>query len=317
MVQYKTKRNTKEGTHVIEFHTPRIEDLAWADPCLKAVPRQACEYSFTNLLGWSGPYGQEIARWGDLLLTRLQGPLNGCYLWPAGTGDERAAIEALAADAGERGCPLRLVAVPAGDKDKLEAWWPGRFHITPDRDGFDYCYGIDKMCELTGKKLHGKRNHINRFLEANEGRWSFAPMTRPQLAECLEMEAEWRRRSLGREVSLEEFSPETTALLAAATHYDALGMDGGVLRVYGEVVAFTMGTLLTPDTYDIHFEKAYGELQGAYPMIARQFARLIRDKYPGVRWLNREDDMGVEGLRKAKESYYPDLMIEKFTALEK
>lgn len=302
---------------MIDFQPPKIGDLAWAGKCLAAAPRPACEYSFTNLLGWSKPYGQEIAQWGNFLLTRLDGPLHGCYLWPVGEGDERAAVEALAADAGERGCPLRLVAVPAGEKDRLEAWWPGRFEITPDRDGFDYCYDIEKMCDLPGKKLHGKRNHINRFLEANEGRWTFEAMTRTQLAECLEMEAEWRRRASGREVDFENHGPETTALLAAAAHYDALGMDGGILRVYGEVVAFTMGTLLTPDTYDVHFEKAYGELQGAYPMIAREFARLIRDKYPAVRWLNREDDMGVEGLRKAKESYYPDRMIEKFTAIER
>ena len=75
-----------------------------------------------------------------------------------------------------------------------------------------------------------------------------------------------------------------------------------------------MGDLLSADTYDVHFEKAYGELQGAYAMINREFARRVRQRHPQVRYLNREDDMGVEGLRKAKESYYPDLMVEKFSA---
>lgn len=304
---------------MIEFHSPSIEDLAWVRPCLEAAPRRACEYNFTNLLGWSKPYDQQIALWDGFVLTHLHGPLCGGYLWPVGPGDERPALEALAADAAERGCPLRLVSVMREDADKLKEWFPGRFTITEDRDGFDYCYDIDKMCELSGKKLHGKRNHINRFLEINEDCWSFEPLTKKQLAECLEMDEEWRRRSLAREGEAEEqdLSDETVALLAAAAHFDALGMEGGVLRVYGEVVAFTMGDLLTPDTYDIHFEKAYGELQGAYPMIAKEFARLIREKYPQVRWLNREDDMGVPGLRKAKESYYPDLMVEKYTAVER
>ena len=87
--------------------------------------------------------------------------------------------------------------------------------------------------------------------------------------------------------------------------------------MYGEVVAFTMGDRLNSDTYDVHFEKAYGELQGAYAMINREFARWVRAKHPNVRYLNREDDMGVEGLRKAKESYYPDRMVEKYAATQR
>ena len=99
-------------------------------------------------------------------------------------------------------------------------------------------------------------------------------------------------------------------------HYHALGLEGGLIRVYGEVVAFTMGDRLNSDTYDVHFEKAYGELQGAYAMINREFARWVRAKHPNVRYLNREDDMGVEGLRKAKESYYPDYLEVNFSAVE-
>ena len=87
--------------------------------------------------------------------------------------------------------------------------------------------------------------------------------------------------------------------------------------MYGEVVAFTIGDRLSADTYDVHFEKAYGELQGAYAMINREFARWVRQRHPEVKYLNREDDMGVEGLRKAKESYYPDLMVEKYAAVMK
>ena len=100
-------------------------------------------------------------------------------------------------------------------------------------------------------------------------------------------------------------------------HYHELGLEGGLIRVYGEVVAFTMGDMLCADTFDVHFEKAYGELQGAYAMINREFARQVRARHPEIKYLNREDDMGVEGLRKAKQSYYPDLMVEKHTAVMK
>ncbi|NLF34937.1 MAG: DUF2156 domain-containing protein, partial [Clostridiales bacterium] len=108
---------------------------------------------------------------------------------------------------------------------------------------------------------------------------------------------------------------EDKALHLATRDFNALGLEGGLLRVYGEVVAFTIGDRLTEDTYDVHFEKAYPELPGAYAMINREFARRMRELHPELRYFNREDDMGLEGLRKAKESYYPDLMAEKHTAV--
>lgn len=100
-------------------------------------------------------------------------------------------------------------------------------------------------------------------------------------------------------------------------HYQALGLEGGLIRVYGEVVAFTMGDLLNSDTYDVHFEKAYGELQGAYAMINREFARWVRGRHPNVRYLNREDDMGVEGAAQGKGILLPRPDGEKHTAMWK
>jgi hypothetical protein len=88
-----------------------------------------------------------------------------------------------------------------------------------------------------------------------------------------------------------------------------------MLKADGQVMAFTMGNLIQPDTYDVNFEKAFAHIQGAYPMINREFARYIREKYPEVVYLNREDDMGLPGLRKAKESYHPDILLCKGTAI--
>ena len=174
------------------------------------------------------------------------------------------------------------------------------------------------LAELGGKKLHAKRNHINRFVE-NNPTWTYEEITPATLPECLEMDKEWYRRSLQREGDAEErdLGDEGIALRTAMEHYEELGLEGGLIRVYGEVVAFTIGDRLSADTYDVHFEKAYGELQGAYAMINREFARWVRARHPEIRYLNREDDMGVEGLRKAKKSYYPDLMVEKHTAVMK
>lgn len=300
---------------MIEFHKPQLTDKPWVDELLRRADHRGCEYNFTNLFVWSDAYDQRIARVGDFLVTRLCGSLGCSYIYPAGAGDIAPVLAALEQDAAERGAPLHLVCLTQPQIRELDSLFPGRFTFEADRDGFDYLYDIDRLADLGGKKLHAKRNHINRFIENNPS-WVYEDITPESLPECLEMDKEWYRRSMVREGLAEErdLGDEGRALRLAMEHYHDLGLEGGLIRVYGEVVAFTMGDLLSSDTYDVHFEKAYGELQGAYAMINREFARRVRQRHPQVRYLNREDDMGVEGLRKAKESYYPDLMVEKYSA---
>ena len=301
---------------MIEFRTPQLADKVWMDQLLSRSDYRGCEYNFTNLFAWKDAYHHKVARLDDFLVVHLCGGLGCSFLYPAGSGDRRAVIEALRADAEEHGQPLRLVCLTREQTQELEELFPGRFRFESDRDGWDYLYEIDRLADLGGKKLHGKRNHINRFVE-NNPTWVYEPITPDSLNECLEMDKEWYRRSMIREGAVEErdLGDEGRALRLAIEHYHDLGLEGGLIRVYGEVVAFTMGDMLSSDTYDVHFEKAYGELQGAYAMINREFARWVREHHPNVRYLNREDDMGVEGLRKAKESYYPDLMVEKYSAV--
>ena len=300
---------------MIEFHKPQLTDKPRVDELLRRADHRGCEYNFTNLFVWGGAYDQRIARVGDFLVTHLWGALGCSYIYPAGSGDIAPVLTALEQDAAERGVPFRLVCLTQPQIQELDTLFPGRFTFEADRDGFDYLYDIDRLADLGGKKLHAKRNHINRFIENNPS-WVYEDITPESLPECLEMDKEWYRRSMVREGLAEErdLGDEGRALRLAMEHYHALGLEGGLIRVYGEVVAFTMGDLLSSDTYDVHFEKAYGELQGAYAMINREFARRVRQRHPQVRYLNREDDMGVEGLRKAKESYYPDLMVEKYSA---
>ncbi len=303
---------------MIEFHPPRLEDKPWVDRLLAQADYRGCDYNFTNLFVWSQAYDQQIAQVGGFLVTRVCGRMGRSYMYPAGAGDISTVIRALEDDAAGRGEPLRLVCLTPRQMAELEEFFPGEFTFTADRDGYDYLYEVDRLADLGGKKLHAKRNHINRFMENNPG-WTYEEITPESLPECLEMDKEWYRRSLQREGEAEErdLGDEGVALRRAMEHYAALGLEGGLIRVHGEVVAFTMGDRLSSDTYDVHFEKAYGELQGAYAIINRSFARWVRERHPEIKYLNREDDMGVEGLRKAKGSYYPDLMVEKHTAVRR
>mgnify|MGYP002737047281 CR=1 FL=1 len=115
------------------------------------------------------------------------------------------------------------------------------------------------------------------------------------------------------EVFIQLYRAQTHHLHLDARQTLCAGLSGLLLRAEGRVAAFTMGSPIGPDTFDVHFEKAFSDLPGAYPLINREFARWLRERHPGLRWLNREDDMGLEGLRRAKSSYHPDRMVEKST----
>ena len=306
---------------MITFRAPEIEDRTWVEERFRASGNQGCEYSFTTLFLWSGAYRQQVAQMDGYALERLQGSLGPAYLFPAGSGPLEPVLAALEQDASDRGEPCRFVCLTPDQVQKLEELRPGGYQFTADRDGYDYLYKIDRLADLGGKKLHAKRNHINRFLERCPD-WRIEEITMDNLAECAEMDLDWNRnyRSLDTADEAEEEQTrldERHAMSKAFAHYEALGLSGILLRAGGRVVAFTMGSPINRDTFDIHFEKAYSDIQGAYPMINREFARWIRSHFPQIRWLNREDDMGMEGLRKAKESYYPDHMVEKSYAVRR
>lgn len=297
------------------FRDPELTDRQWAAPLLSAEGSMGCEYNYDNVYLWSRPYGQKIARLGDRLLVQVQGKLGVSYLFPAGQGDLIPALDALKEDAAACGAPLTLVCVTEDQKTKLEENCPGRFAFEEDRDGWDYIYDVNRLAELAGKKLHAKRNHIHRFDEQFPD-WMFEPICPDNVAECVDMERAWaaeRQEDPGEE-SLPE---ETVAVIEALYQTEALALEGGLIRAGGRVVAFSLGSFTTPECFDVHFEKAYGEIQGAYTVINREMARFIRERHPQVRWFNREDDLGLEGLRKAKLSYYPDILLKKYTAREK
>lgn len=303
---------------MIDFREPELKDKTWVENCFRASENQGCEYSFATLFLWSGTYRQEVASLGGCVLERMRGARGPGYLFPAGSGPLEPALAALEEDAVERGEPCRFFCVTPDQAQLLEALRPGQYRLEPDRDGWDYLYDINRLADLTGKKLHGKRNHIRRFEEEHPD-WSAEEITVENLGECAAMDLEWNRLYRAEHEAPEQNAQtrldERHAMSKAFAFYHQLDLFGLLIRCQGRVAAFTMGSLINSETVDVHFEKAYGDIQGAYPIVNREFARWIRARYPQVRWLNREDDMGLEGLRRSKNSYYPDRMVEKFLAV--
>ena len=298
---------------MITFTSPQYEDRQWAQPLLDAEGSLACEYSFANIYLWSRAWPQKIARHGDRLLVCIQGSLGPSCLYPAGSGPLAPAVDALAADAASQGRSLTLVCVTQEQRAALEAACPGRFTFEEDRNGFDYLYEIDRLADLPGKKLHAKRNHIRRFDEQFPD-WLAEDITPANVPECVELERQWTAIRQEEEGGEETVSEETVAVIEALYHMDKLGLEGLLIRADGSPVAFSLGGLITPECFDVNFEKSFGDIQGAYPAINREMARLVRERHPQVKWLNREDDLGLEGLRRAKLSYQPDVLVAKYTA---
>ena len=301
---------------MISFKSPELSDRQWVQSLLATEGSLGCEYNFTNIYLWSRAYPQRITRLGGRLLVEIQGRLGPCCLYPAGSGPLATAVDALAGHAADRRIPLTFVCVTQEQRAALEEACPGRFVFEEDRAGFDYLYDIDRLADLPGKKLHAKRNHIHRFDERFPD-WLLEPITPANVPECVELERRWanlRQGDVGEDP--ETISEETVAVIEALYHMDALGLEGALIRAEGSPVAFSLGGLITPECFDVNFEKAFGDIQGAYAAVNRELARLVRARHPGVKWLNREDDLGLEGLRRAKLSYYPDLLLTKYTARE-
>ena len=294
---------------MIPFRRPKLEDRDVLTPYFYRSEYRGCEYSFTNIYLWGH---QEFALVEGELVLFSHWDGRSMYVYP-GRAKRREIFEALSADAAERGIPMRMYGLDREAVEELEALFPGQYGFTAYRDGFDYLYDINRLTDLRGKKLQQKRNHINRFLE-NCSDWYTRPITAENLAECQAMAADWYQVH---EDPDHDYHLEKVAICRAFKSFDALGMEGLTLYADGKMVALTMGNRLRADTFDVNFEKAYADVPGAYPLINREFARLIHSRYPEVAFLNREEDMGLPGLRKSKLSYHPDLLLEKFRGFRK
>ena len=293
---------------MLDFKPLKIEDKQALDRYLLSCGERGCEYNFSNLFLWGRQ--KATVHCGNLAFF-CQFNRKSVYLFPLGQ-DLKPTLDAVIHDACKRGIPCRLTSLSKADCDLLEQLYPGQFYFQPDRDSFDYIYSIDALAELKGKKLQRKRNHCNRFALLHPG-CTVAPITEENTPAVTAMLEQWyAQRQLADPTA--SFHLEKTAIGKALKHRKALGMEGLVLLYKGKIIAMTMGSALSDKVFDVHFEKALDGFDGAYAYINREFARYLKEKYPGLQWLDREDDLGLEGLRKAKLSYCPDRLVEKYWA---
>ncbi len=292
-----------------DFKEITLQDKAWITEHFFKGGLNSEEFNFTFSYIWRDIFKYKTAKINDYVVisSNREGHAPS-YLFPSGSGDIAPIIQELEADAKKNETQLFFHCVLAEHKALLETMYHDRFEFYALTDYFDYVYDAESLITLGGKKLHSKRNHINRFKE-NNADWSYEPITPENLPEVIEMNAKWCEiNGCDDSKSLQE---EACSVRNAINEFFLLGMDGGVIRAEGKIIAFSMGERLNHDTYLVHIEKAFGEIQGSYTIMNQEFAA---HNCAGYLYIDREDDSGDEGLRKAKQSYRPAFLVEKYAA---
>ncbi len=292
---------------------PTFEDLSFKhqsliEDFLKSYPPEISEMTFTNLFIWRHYYKFQVSFQKGYLTFLAHPPETTPFFFPPlGKGDFQSwAIDCLDF-LKTQGFPPRLSRIPESALEGLSSL-TGLKSIF-DRDNSDYVYRTQDLIRLKGNRYHTLKNHINRFNKKHD--WEYSPLTPGLIAECLDLQEEWCR--LKQCIENPSLLSEEQAIIEALTHIDLLKYKGGVIRIKGKVEAFTLGELLNPETVVIHIEKGNPELTGLYPLIQQQF---LAEAWSDIPYVNREQDLGIQGLRKAKSSYNPEFMVNKYIIIK-
>ena len=271
---------------------------------------RACDFSAGNLVLWSDAYETAFAVADDTLFirSRLNGQTN--FAFPMGARDLTAAFAWLQSYCAESGETFRMNLVEPAMFERVEAAFPGKYDIVYNRDSADYLYNAAELASFSGKRFHGKKNHVNEFIRTYPD-WRYEPITDESTDECIAMGRAWCAENGC--CADHSKSVEMCILIKALQNRAALGLRGGYLRAEGRIVALALGERCG-DMLIEHFEKAFAGVPGAYPMICQQF---VLHEAGDAAYVNREEDMGVEGLRQSKASYRPAFLADKGRLVEK
>ena len=262
----------------------------------------SCENAFVNLLVWQNAYSNCFKIFDDCFLLYSKNKNGYRYRLPFCDDFKKGFNLIVELNDGK----LPVVWAQDGKKfDEFKTFYGDKYDFEEIRDAFDYIYKTEDLANLAGKKYHSKRNHISQFSKKNI--WEYRTIDNnlvPYVLECAEKWYDENRERMDKYMSVER-----EGIITILSNMEKLSVKGGAILVGGEVVAFTLGSPINEEIFDIHIEKALREYSEAYSVINREFAKNELSCYP---YINREDDMGNEGLRKAKLSYKPHILLKKY-----
>ena len=293
------------------FSPVTLDDRDLLHPIIRQWGFENSDICFSNLLMWQKSIHTRYALTDEALFICFDGANQKLIMQPPvlrqkETNYAIALQQAIDYFASQNQIPYFL-GVTASVRDQIEIAFPNQFDFNHTDSADDYVYATEKMISLAGKKLHNKRNHINKFLSFYPYRYEVYQADLHAEA-CLELNVRWTENKDETEGFMSE---DARAMECALRNASALNMIGGVVFINDQIEAFTLGEQITDSMALIHIEKANADIPGLYPFINQTF---VETAWPHTTWINREEDMGVENIRRAKESYYPERMIEKYSA---
>lgn len=298
---------------MLEWSIPEAEDEDWVNRCIAVSGTMASDASFANIYLLRNKYSTKISRYKDFIIRKYSGKGARCgYTFPLGKGDVTKALAEIEKDAKECGERLQFAFVTEEQKEVLENAMPARFCYSSDAGDSDYIYLRSELASLSGKAFHKKKNHFSKFVRTYPD-YKYYEIGACNIYDAQKVADAWYYEHLQDEDASQ--LAEYKAIKEALENFEELGLIGGIIYVNDSPCAMTIASKINENTVDVHFEKAVGEyaLNGGYAAINKLFS----EKLDGVTWLNREEDIGIEGLRKAKLSYRPKIMLKKYSAVEK
>ncbi len=288
---------------VLSFKRVEFSDIGIIRPYLMNEKNECADYTCGLIMMWKDALGLEFAVSGNTLF--LKGTFHGAekFYLPCGNQNFDDSLSILRQYCDQRGIELQLVSIPKEKAEEIAEKYNAEYHQS--RDYSDYIYSAKNLAELSGRAYHQKRNHISKFKKENPD-YKVIEISEENLFRVKEFFGEYISKYPATSKSEET---ERKCAKSAIDNYKAIGLFGIFIEIDGKVCAFTFGEVKN-DILFVHIEKADREINGSYPAINNEFVKFCLDKY-GIRWVNREDDSGDEGLRKAKLSYRPDHLAYK------
>ncbi len=291
---------------MLELRHLSLDDKYLIDKYIPDCCKKMCDFTFGNLYTWSMAEHTEIAESNGFLF--LRSTFNGVtsYAFPWGEGDCKSALQEICDDARERGADLSFYCVADEQLPLLMSFFGDGLVFKEQRDYFDYVYFSEKLATLSGRKLHSKKNHVNSFTKKYD--YTVEDICANNVEECASFSKKWFKEN----ESTQALEAERQVIGRALKNLSDLYFDGILLKVKGEAVAFCLGEKMADgETFCVHFEKALKDYATAYSVVNSLFAQKLQKRY---KYINREDDAGVDGLRKAKLSYQPEFLVKKYYA---